>query len=255
MFNTKLTWPLPAVMVWIFAWCSFHGLQALGFGLNSAFVAAICLGIVLSIWGSTWWRKGFIALGFPVSALLLTSSAAMTDLPPWVWLIPLVILLSIYPIHAWKDAPLFPTPADTFMHLNKAAPLPAGAKLMDAGCGLGHGLIALKKAYPEAAITGIEWSRLLFLACRLRCPWATILRANIWQIDWSNFDLVYLFQRPESMPRASQKALKELKAGAWMISLEFEAQALISTTQIQTSSGKMLWLYQAPLKFKAPGDC
>ena len=254
MFTKKLPWPLPAVLVWLVAWCVFYILQTIGFGFSCAFVVSICLSIALSIAGSTWWRKGFIAFGFPVSALLLTSSVALADLHPWIWLIPLAVLLCIYPIRAWQDAPLFPTPTDTLKDLQHYAPLPARANIMDAGCGLGHGLKALRKAYPDAEITGIEWSWLLSLACRLRCPWATIQRGDIWQIDWLSFDMVYLFQRPESMPRAIHKAIRDLKPGAWMVSLEFEAQALISTTQIQTSSGKMLWLYQAPLKLKDPGD-
>ena len=76
----------------------------------------------------------------------------------------------------------------------------------------------------------------------------------MWQIDWSPYQLVYVFQRPESMQRAALKAAKELKPGAWLVSLEFEAIDLKSSAQIQASGGKILWLYQAPLKLKNSGD-
>jgi hypothetical protein len=87
----------------------------------------------------------------------------------------------------------------------------------------------------------------LRFACALRCPWARVRRADIWKADWSAFDMVYLFQRPESMPRAVAKAAAELKAGAWLVSLEFEAASLICTAHYRAPGGKMVWLYQAPL--------
>jgi hypothetical protein len=47
-----------------------------------------------------------IAAGFPLS-LALTGAAG---LPAWAWLVPLALLLLVYPLNAWRDAPLFPTP-------------------------------------------------------------------------------------------------------------------------------------------------
>jgi len=52
--------------------------------------------------GGTWWRRAIIALGFPLS---LTASGAAA-LPGWACL---PLLLLIYPLNAWRDAPLFPT--------------------------------------------------------------------------------------------------------------------------------------------------
>ena len=61
------------------------------------------------------------------------------------------------------------------------------------------------------------------LAARLRCPYARVRRADLWRGRWSGYDLVYLFQRPESMPRALAKACAEMARGSWVVSLEFEA--------------------------------
>ena len=47
----------------------------------------------------------------------------------------------------------------------------------------------------------------------------------MWSADWSGFDLVYVFQRPESMERVLAKASRELRPGAWLASLEFEADS------------------------------
>jgi hypothetical protein len=82
--------------------------------------------------------------------------------------------------------------------------------------------------------------------CALRCPWARVRHGDIWFSDWSAYDMVYLFQRPESMTRAVIKAA-ELRAGAWLVSLEFEATHLLPTAQYRTPGGKMVWVYRAPL--------
>jgi hypothetical protein len=58
--------------------------------------------------------------------------------------------------------------------------------------------------------------------------------------------MVYLFQRPESMTRAVIKA-GELREGAWLVSLEFEATDLRPHAQYRTPGGKMVWLYRAPV--------
>mgnify|MGYP002128906692 CR=1 FL=1 len=59
------------------------------------------------------------------------------------------------------------------------APLPAGAWVLDAGCGLGDGLKALREAYPAAQLHGLEWSWPLRWMCALSCPWAQIGRAHV----------------------------------------------------------------------------
>jgi len=75
-----------------------------------------------------------------------------------------------------------------------------------------------------------------------------VRQGDIWVADWSDFDMVYLFQRPESMPRAVAKASAELKPGAWLVSLEFEAQSLRAHAVLQTVQGKPVWVYRAPFQ-------
>jgi SAM-dependent methyltransferase len=211
----------------------------------SAGIASV-IGIAASLLGKTWWRRLMIGLGFPLS-LLLTQAAS---LPGWFWLLPLLALLLIYPLNAWRDAPLFPTPSNALNDLPGQVILKHNAMILDAGCGLGAGLKALHKVFPQAQLTGIESSLALRALCALRCPWARVRQGDIWKADWSNFDMVYLFQRPESMPRAIAKARTELKDGAWLVSLEFEALGLQALAVFNTVPGKPLWLYQVPLQDK-----
>jgi hypothetical protein len=58
--------------------------------------------------------------------------------------------------------------------------------------------------------------------------------------------MVYLFQRPETMPRAVAKAQAEMKPGAWLVSLEFDAKDLQPTAVAQASPDRPVWLYQSP---------
>jgi len=124
------------------------------------------IGVVLRLWGDSWWRKAVVAAGLRVSFALGLPMLGLGDMPAWVWLLPLVVMLLVYPVNTWADAPLFPTPAKALHALPGFAPLPAGARVLDAGCGLGHGLQALRHAYPKAPFYGIEWGATSALVVR-----------------------------------------------------------------------------------------
>ena len=233
-------WPLPALLAWAGAWLVFVGLQRTAAPALLAVLLACSGGVVASLLARTWWRRSWVALGFPLS-LALTGAVA---LPAWAWLAPLALLLLVYPLNAWRDAPVFPTPRQALDGLAGRAPLPAQARVLDAGCGMGDGLQALRRAYPQARIEGVEWSWPLRLLCALRCPWARVRRGDMWRADWSGYQLVYLFQRPESMERAGAKARAELAPGAWLVSLEFPLPDTPAQAQLRLPGGRRVWLYQ-----------
>lgn len=235
-------WPLPALWVWGVAWGCFLGAQAwwpwwAAGGLASA------LSLLASLWGSTWWRRAMLALGFPLSWLVLAAG----DLPAWLWLLPLCVLLLVYPLNAWRDAPLFPTPSVALDGLSEYIALPQGAAVLDAGCGVGDGLKALRRAWPQAKVHGVEWSWPLRWLCALRCPWATVRRGDLWQSDWSQFDVVYLFQRPETMSRAAVKSLGEMREGCWLVSLNFPIPDVTPIYVAELEDGREVYAYQTPL--------
>ena len=238
-----LMWPLPAVLAWALAWGAFGVLQRLRATPIWALALACALGVALSLLGPTWWRRLMIGLGFPLSLAL----SGVASLPAWAWLLPLALLLLIYPLNAWRDAPLFPTPANALRDLAAQVPLPHDALVLDAGCGLGDGLKALRQAYPQAQLHGLEYAWPLRALCALRCPWARVRQGDIWRSSWQSYALVYLFQRPESMPRALVKAQSELAHGAWLASLEFEAMDWVPSACLQCPDGRPVWLYQMPL--------
>jgi hypothetical protein len=187
------------------------------------------------------WRRAIVAGGFPLS-LALTGLAPA--LPPWIWLLPLALLLATYPVAAWRDAPVYPTPRDALRGAADHIALAPGARVLDAGCGLGHGLQALRAAWPQARIAGIEHSWPLALAARLRCPWARVVRGDMWRGSWADYELVYLFQRPESMARAFAKAAAEMHPGSWLVSLEFEVPGQVPQAVLHGPGGRPAHLYR-----------
>ena len=243
--TARLRWPLPALLSWGACWALFAMMRELDAPLAFAIALGCALGTVLSVLGTTRWRRMLIALGFPLS---LAASGMAGAMPAWGWLLPLLLLVLVYPINAWRDAPLFPTPASALEGLAQLAPLAAGARVVDAGCGLGDGLRELRREYPQAQIDGIEWSWPLRFACAWRCRFARVTRGDIWAADWSGYQLVYLFQRPESMTRAADKAARELRAGAWLASLEFDVPGIAATKVLECGEGRRVWLYQAPFR-------
>jgi hypothetical protein len=234
-------WPLAALLAWTVCWAAFAALRAQGAPLALAMIGAALLGALIAACGSTPWRRLFIAAGFPLSLAL---SGAASALPAWAWLAPLAALAILYPVGAWRDAPLFPTPKGALRGLATQLSLPAEGRFLDAGCGLGDALVELRREFPRATLFGIEWSALLRLVCALRCRFATVRRADMWTADWSGFDLVYVFQRPESMERVIAKASRELRPGAWLASLEFDVGSRRPTWVFVCADGRPLWLYR-----------
>lgn len=252
----SLTWPLPALLSWALAWGLHLGLRASSSPLM-ALGLPLGVGVAMSLLQRRLWRRLVVGLGFPLSWLLSGSWAALgpwqrvsdasdvAGFSAWLWLLPLGVLWLIYPMNSWKDAPVFPTPEDALNHLPEAAALPPGARVLDAGCGAGHGLQALRQAYPLAVWHGIERSRLLAWWSQRRCPWARIETGDLWAQSWASFDLVYVFQRPETMPRAYEKARAQMRAGGWLVSLEFAVPDVTPTAMVEADDqGRLVYLYR-----------
>ncbi len=240
-------WPLPALLVWLAAWLLFVGLRALQLPLVPAWWAALAVGLLASVLVHTWVRRLVMALGFPLSWWLVAGAGGTQVLlawPAWVWLLPLGLALLVYPPGSWRDAPLFPTPSHALDGLAEQVPLPLAGHVLDAGCGVGDGLLALARAWPEVHVHGIERSWPLRVVCAWRCPTARVRQGDMWRADWSRHDLVYLFQRPESMARAWAKAQRELLPGAWLASLEFAVPDLVPTLAWPCPDGRTVWLYR-----------
>lgn len=197
-------------------------------------------------------RRAVVLVGLPLSLAL---TLGLSGVPPWAWLALAALLICLYPVRAWRDAPMFPTPATALRELPAAVHLPPGARILDAGSGLGHAMVALRYAFPAAHIEGVEGSLAWVLCSRLLMragPFRTradggVRHGDMWAVKWTGFSLVYLFQRPESMARAWQKARDELPSGSWLVSLEFEVPGQPATNRLACPDGRPLWIYRVPM--------
>ena len=207
-------WPWPALGAWAAGWLLLQASLRWDAGpwLSLALGWLPSLAVAISVRGR--WRRVLLIAGWPA----ILGLAAVAAWPGWVWLALACGVLLFYPLSAWRDAPLFPTPRDALQGLSAHIALPQDARLLDAGSGLGHGLAALRQAFPRARIEGIERSGLLVLASRVRpVAGARVRRGDLWSVSWRDYDLVYLFQRPESMAPAWRKACAEMRPGSWVV--------------------------------------
>lgn len=234
-------WPLPALLSWLAAWFIYSAAMAAGLAPAPALAAGAAVGAALGWLHGERWRRLIVALGFPVSVLALGGQGGGSGL---LWLALLLVLWWLYPRRAWSEAPLFPTPRGALARLSALAPLPPGARVLDAGCGVGDGLRELAHAYPGARIEGVEWSRPLVLLARWRARGAAVRQGDLWVDDWAPFALVYVFQRPESMPRLWAKACAQLAPGAWFVSLDFAVPGVVAVASWQLDSGQFVWVYR-----------
>ncbi len=246
-----LRWPLPAVLAWAAAWAVWLAASAVQLPAAAAFVLALAAGAALAWPCATTWRRTLAAGGFPLSAWVLGAAAA---LPPWAWLLLLLPLLAAYPVRAWRDAPFFPTPPSALSGLDAVVGCPQ--RVLDVGCGLGHGLQALRRLWPEARLHGLEWSVPLSWAAAWRCRAAQvqIQRADMWAASWAGYDLVYVFQRPESMARVFDKARRELSPTAWLVSLEFAVPGQTPWACMQRPQRRPVWIYRPGCAVPPPAD-
>jgi SAM-dependent methyltransferase len=239
-----MAWPAPALIAWALAWVMYRLVEP----NLMAHVAALVPPAWMAWKTPGFTRRALLLAGFPLSLMLLDASLW----PAWLWLLPAGLLLALYPMKAWRDAPVFPTRSEALAGLADRLPLPAGAHILDAGCGVGHGLLALRGQWPLACLSGIEHSWPLVVLARLRCPRCAVYRGDMWRHGWARYDLVYLFQRPESMARAWDKARAEMKPGAWLFSLEFVVPGVEPDIRLQAAGERPVWGYRLPLPPIAP---
>jgi SAM-dependent methyltransferase len=239
--SRPLPWPLPALLAWGGGWLVWALAGALGLPGWAALLPALAASTALA-WRCTGrWRRLLAAGGYPLSVLAWSHAA----LPAWAWALAVLPLLVLYPLRAWRDAPFFPTPRGGLQGLQPLID-PPPRHVLDAGCGAGHGLQALAALWPQAQVQGVEWSRPLAWLARWRCPQAQVHRGDMWAQRWDAVDLLYLFQRPETMPRAAAKAQAEMRPGAWLVSLEFPVPGWRPEACLDAPQRRTVWVYRVP---------
>jgi len=208
---------------------------ALGLGATPlapvAGAAAAAAGIALRL--PFWWPPLLLAL--PLAA----QGALDLGLAPRWHLAAAAALWLVFGLTARTSVPLYLSSRRELEAL--ASLVPHGARVLDAGCGLGSALAALADASPRARLEGVEAAVLPWLAARLRARgrWRARL-GSLWRADFGRYDVVYAFLSPAAMPKLWAKARAEMRPGALLVSNRFEVPGAPAARVLDTGGGRRL---------------
>ncbi|MFN3804418.1 MAG: class I SAM-dependent methyltransferase [Pyrobaculum sp.] len=114
----------------------------------------------------------------------------------------------------------------------------AGKRVYDLGCGYG---VVLTLARSMGAVPiGVEIDPLRWAICRLRCRCVVLLR-DMFKVDLSDADVVYVFQWPSVNIRLAEKLARELKPSAYVVSYMWEIPGL---TLVAKNPRLKIYIYQ-----------
>jgi SAM-dependent methyltransferase len=192
--------------------------RTLGQPLTIALAQGVCSAFTAYKLGARpWWLP--IHLGF----MPLIVVASRLPIEPGWHLACFLLLLVIYWRVGQSQVPLYLSNKATA--LSVAALLPeTQCRIIDLGCGNGVFLRRLAELRPDCTFVGIEYAPLPWLWARFACAGienCRIARGDYWQTSLADFDLVYAFLSPVPMPALWEKACKEMKVGALLVSNSF----------------------------------
>ncbi|MBP7774897.1 methyltransferase domain-containing protein [Candidatus Woesebacteria bacterium] len=106
----------------------------------------------------------------------------------------------------------------------KLAHIKPGFKLLDLGSGDGKVVIALAQRFPSCKVIGVEFNPLLVHTARKAIQKAglntrvTIVQQDFWQVNFTYFDVIFLYGSSYIMKKMQAKVGREMKQGSQLIS-------------------------------------
>jgi hypothetical protein len=186
-----------------------------------------------------WWRA--IQFVFPPALVLARGLADAAALPPGVFLGVFIVLLLVFWSTFRTQVPYYPSGRevrDIVAGLLPARPL----AVIDIGSGLGGLVLALARARPDCALSGIELAPLPWLAARLRAgvsgARARFLRGDYERLNLGHYDVVFAYLSPAAMSGLWHKAAREMKPGSLLLSYEFAITEREPDRRFVTTNGR-----------------
>ncbi len=170
-----------------------------------------------------WWLP--IQLLFAPCLFLLLG----LDLPPAAYLAAFVLLALVYWSTFRSQVPLYLSSRRVWHTLEEILPAAQPGKrftFIDIGSGTAGGIAHLARMRPDVDFVGIENAPLPYLLGKIRV-WllrlsnCTLLWGNMWELDFSKYDVVYAYLSPVPMLQLWEKSAAEMKAGSLLISNTF----------------------------------
>jgi len=158
-----------------------------------------------------------------------------------------LILAASTVLAASQGAPWVPTKKNDIERFLNFVEMKPGEKFYELGCGDARLSIAAAKRYGVKAV-GVELAIPQVIAAIIRNLLAKtdvkIKWANLFKVDLSDADIVYLFLMPETYVKIKPKLERELKPGTRVISYVWPI-ADWEATKVESVEGKLkLYLYQ-----------
>lgn len=144
----------------------------------------------------------------------------------------LAFILLYFPC-VFSKAPLYLTNSRAISGIEKLLPKTTSFRFIDLGCGCGHVIYRLAKAFPNGQFVGVELSPILWFVSRILNIFNRNVRiklSSIFSQDLSKFDYVYIFLSPVGNKMLLEK-LKTTKG--LIISNSFEIDSLDLVAKIE----------------------
>lgn len=202
----------------------FYGAAAAFTFKPSLPIAAFAQGILAAAIGHRlglqrwWWIINFAFV--PLLLILLA-----WNVPTWACLAGFTLLLLLNWNSLGGGVPLYLTGDAT---VEKLAELLQSRgerfRFIDLGSGLAGTLCPLSRRFPHAQFEGVETAPLVFALSWLRCLFRNncqVRYQSLWNVDLSQYDVVYCFLSPVPMPDLWKKAQSEMRPHSLLISNTF----------------------------------
>ncbi len=170
-----------------------------------------------------WWL--FIQFVFaPLLVLMLA-----LNIPPIIFLIAFVIMLVVYWSTFRTQVPLYLSSNKVWQAIETKLPSQQAFTFIDLGSGIGGVLTHLSQANPIGRYHGVEAAPLPFIWSWLRIKFGrhaqcSVRWGSLWNVDLSQYDIVFAYLSPVPMDALWRKAKQEMHPGSTFISNTFAVQ-------------------------------
>ncbi|SCK25043.1 class I SAM-dependent methyltransferase [Vogesella sp. LIG4] len=185
--------------------------------------------------------QGMNGLALLLQALLAPAVllASHWQLPPWLYLAGLLLLLALSRNALTERVPLYLSSSESIGRL--ADMLPQGARVLDLGSGDGRVVLQLAASRHDLQLLGIEnallpwlWSRIRYLLAG-RPANARLRYGSFWQQNWADFDVVHAFLSPAPMARVWQQFQQQCHPDAILVSNSFMIEGVLPVHRLALS--------------------
>jgi len=132
-----------------------------------------------------------------------------------------------------------------------AVAMAPGQLLVDLGCGDGRVLREARRRYGVRAV-GYELNLLALAKAKLLClgvAGVAVRPGNFWRADLSGADVVFCYLFPDVMGRLAEKAAREMRPGALLVSCNFPLPGWAPERVLRPAGGRHhdpIFIYRIP---------